>query len=262
MADKDKNPFTKKDTDDTEKKSQIPAEKGGSSDESAKDDKKPAGPSADKKEKGPPFKKGGSDSEDKDPKDGGKKPNPFGSGDDKGDEEKKDAPAPGSSGTGTGSDKNIEHKEKAKVNLEPKYDDAPIKEDLLDMFDGDLSDLEEHRELVEEYRAEVGDLSEALSLSARLKRRATMRRFKQRLKISRERALVRRATIDQITKRARRSAISTLKARFSGGRPTDELSNSEKQRVERQVHTRKNSVVRLTRKLIRGKRDLERDRLR
>lgn len=187
------------------------------------------------KDNAPPKKSNPSDSTEKDTK-------PF---------------EPGKSGN-NGGGSGMEIKDKVKVNLSPKYD---INEDLEEIFEGDMSDIDEHTELVEQYQRELEDIGEDLSFTTRLKRRALMRRFKQRLKISRERSISRRATIDRITSRARKSAINTLKAKFSGGKKIGELSNSEKNRVERMVHQRKNSVIRLTRKLIRKKRELERDRL-
>jgi hypothetical protein len=209
-----KNPFVKKDADET--KNDAPDKKGGSSDQ-------------------PTEGKSDNKSDDK---------------------EKKSPPQPGKSGSNKG--EGMEIKDKVKVDLEPTY---KLKEDIEFIFDNDLSDISEHADIVEWYEREAQELGEDISFTTRLKRKALMRRFKQRLKISRERSVNRRATIDRIANRARKSAISTLKAKFSGGKKTSDLSNSEKNRVERMVHQRKNSVIRLTRKLIRKKRELERDRL-
>lgn len=150
-----------------------------------------------------------------------------------------------------------EIKDKVKVDLEPELN----QEDLDFLLDGDHSDAGELQEVLSEVEDELAQIDEVLSLAGRLKRRSVMRRGRERVARARQRALARRATTKQITGRARRSAIGMLKQRFSGGRKADDLSNSEKTRVERIVERRKKAVERLTRRLIRGKRELEMNRL-
>lgn len=144
-----------------------------------------------------------------------------------------------------------------KVDFEPEI----TNEDLEYMFEGDYSDLGDFEELIEEYFREVADLGEGLSISSRLKKRATMRRIRSRINVGRKRALRRRATTKKIYGRAKRTAIQKMKTRFAGGRSVNSLTYSEKDRIERMVKRRRNAVTRSARRMIRSKRQLEQKRL-
>jgi len=154
---------------------------------------------------------------------------------------------------------NPEITDKVKVDFEPA-----ITEDVLFyVMEGDLSDVDEFKDILEELAKELSeeeDLTEALSVSQRLRRRAIMRRSRSRIKLGRRRAMMRRATTQRIQKRARRSAISMMKKRFAGGRNPGNLPYSERARVERMVARRKPAVNRLSRRLVRSKREQERKR--
>lgn len=142
-----------------------------------------------------------------------------------------------------------------------KIDFDPILEaDLAFIFDNELEDIQEHQEEVQELREELIELGEVLSVAARFRRRAILRRSRNRIRIGRQRALRRRATTQRITQRARRSAISALKRKFAGGRSVNQLSFADRARVERIVSKRPRAVANLTRRNIRVKRQLERQR--
>lgn len=140
------------------------------------------------------------------------------------------------------------------------------------VLDGDYSDAHEHIEIIEEFLQELYGLDEvlqelygldeSLSIMQRRKRAQVMRRHKSRIKVARNRQMRRVATQDVLQRRARRGAINALKRRFAGGRSVNTLSASEKARVERMVAQRKKAVERIQRKMVRVKRELDRNRRR
>jgi len=225
-----------------------------------KDDKKPV----DKADKPNPNE----DSDDKtvaqddkkpEPKDGGKPP--FGKKPDakaeapdegKGPVVNKNKPAPKEKV------ENPEITDSTKVDFEPTI----TNEELLYIFENDLTDKDQLIGLIESDLKEIAELGEEISISTRLKRRANMRRSRNRIKRARDRALKHRATTGKIKQRARRAAIERMKRRFAGGRSPEDLTYSEKARVERMAHQRQGALGRITRKLIRPKRELESERLR
>lgn len=154
----------------------------------------------------------------------------------------------------------IEIKDKVKVDFEPVLKEM-LGEAVEEFLEGDFTDLEEHTELLEEFINEFQLIGEDLSAAQRTKKRLMFRRYKSKIKIARARSMKRRATTKKITHRARTSAILNMKRRFAGGRNPAGLSVSEKNRVERMVKRRKNAITRSTRKLVRVKRQLERQRL-
>lgn len=103
-------------------------------------------------------------------------------------------------------------------------------------------------------------LMEALSVAGRIKRKQQMRRYRAKIKLGRKRALRRRASNAVIARRARRSAVSAVKSRIAGGRSTQNLSYSERARVEKLAARRKSAIARAARRLIIKKRAADRAR--
>lgn len=147
-------------------------------------------------------------------------------------------------------------KDPVKIEFEPEV----RVEELEYILEGDTSDIEEHRDIIEAYLTEIDELGEAISIAGRMKKKAVMRRAKSRIQRGRARSMRKYATSKTINKRARRSAIATIKKRFSGNRAPNKLSYSERGRVERMVQRRKGAVNRMQRRLIRVKRAQERAR--
>ncbi len=104
-------------------------------------------------------------------------------------------------------------------------------------------------------------LGEGLSVIQRLKRRQTMRKYANKITVTRDRALARRANMKVLRRRARKSAIDTLKTKLAGGRDVHGMSSSEKSRLEDMLKKRKQVVARLTDKMIKHERKLENQRL-
>ena len=81
------------------------------------------------------------------------------------------------------------------------------------------------------------------------------------MQIARRRSMMRRASSSKIASRAKRTAISNFKRRFSGGRAANTLTYSERSRIEKMASKRKNLIQRQARRLLIGKRNLDRQRL-
>lgn len=78
-------------------------------------------------------------------------------------------------------------------------------------------------------------LDEALSRAGRRKRAMAMRRARAKIKLGREKAKRRRASMDVLKKRARKRAIGLLKQKFSKHKRYADLSPAEKEQVEKRI---------------------------
>ena len=180
--------------------------------------------------------------------------------------------------TSTKTSGGIEIKDKVQVDFEPEFntskdklkneendkldpDDNGLDETLAFILDYDMELDEEVESIIKEFYEEINQLDEALTIGQRVKKRQVMRRYRSRIQISRKRSLRRRATAGTLQKRARRSAISMVKKKYANKRPLNTLSYSERGRLERIVKSRKGAVARSTRRLVRVKRQQERQRL-
>lgn len=144
---------------------------------------------------------------------------------------------------------NPEITDKVQINFEPNT------RDLLVAMDESFEAIASNDFCVEDV------LNEVLSIAGRMRRRQQVRRYKARMQIARRRSMRRRASQTKIASRAKRSAISNFKRKFSGGRAAKQLTYSERARIERLASKRKNVIARNARRLIIGKRNLERKRL-
>lgn len=142
--------------------------------------------------------------------------------------------------------KNPEVKDKVKVEFEPSMRDfwSSMDESFDKLANGDEDAL-----------------NEVMSVSARIKRRQQMRRYKSRMQIARKRSLKRRASNAVIARRARRSAVNAVKKRFAGGRDSSKLTYADRARVEKLAARRKALITRRARRLVIAKRALDRNRL-
>lgn len=139
-----------------------------------------------------------------------------------------------------------------------KIDFDPILEsDIAFILDGEFEDILEHEDVILDLCEELSQIDEVLTMAGRYRKRAALRRNRTRIRIGRQRAMRRRATTARIGQRARRSAISTMKRRFAGGRAVNKLSFADRARVERIVSKRPRAVANLARRNVRVKRQLE-----
>ena len=94
------------------------------------------------------------------------------------------------------------------------------------------------------------DVTEALSVQGRLKRRFAARRNKQKLKVARRIALRRGSTPDRLKKRATRGARLLVYKRLLRGRDRAGLPPAEKARLERMIQRFQPLVSRISVKLL------------
>ena len=78
-------------------------------------------------------------------------------------------------------------------------------------------------------------LDEALSRAGRRKRAMAMRRARAKIKLGRERARKKRASMDVLKKRARKRAMNKLKDRFSRHKRYSDLTPAEKEQIEKRI---------------------------
>ena len=105
----------------------------------------------------------------------------------------------------------------------------------------------------------AAELMEALSVQARIRRKIKLRQIMPKIKLGRERAEKRRATMDKLRERARRAAILMLKQKYAHKAIAD-MSIADKERVEKILQTKKALLNRLTMKMIRNARENEQKR--
>lgn len=103
----------------------------------------------------------------------------------------------------------------------------------------------------------------ALTLAQRRKRAMTMRRYKNKMAVARERLANRRASEDKLKTRARKKALGALKKRLMGGREYRELSPAEKYAIDKRAERLPDTLVaRIAQKLLPKVRQAETERLR
>ena len=139
-----------------------------------------------------------------------------------------------------------------------EFDDIVDWEEYEDEFEGED---EEYDSLMETIRNTTDPkiLVEALTQAQRIKRSMIMRRNKAKIANKRKLALKRHATPEMIKKRARKMAIKMLKKRYAR-KALEDMSFSEKKRIEELIAKRQNVVDRLERKMIPVVREVERER--
>lgn len=187
-------------------------------------------------------------------------------------------------------DQNMADLTKRHMKVKYHMEESDLEQSVLDEIDADLSDEEldhianqvddeddilhlyddEELAVVDDDTQDVVDvpsavvnenmLSEVLSRAARIRARVrftqTQARRTARLRI----VLKRRSDIKTLTKRAHRLAIHMLKERIAK-KPVEQMSVSEKERVENILQTRKAMISRMAMRLLPRIRQIEQDRM-
>lgn len=109
---------------------------------------------------------------------------------------------------------------------------------------------------------EAVQIDEVLNVSQRMKRSQIFKRYKGKLKASRERASKKLADKGHLVNRSKRAAIMLIRKRVAGnmGANYANLSASQKMIVDRKVHARKNLVNKLAVRLYSKVKRAETDR--
>lgn len=119
------------------------------------------------------------------------------------------------------------------------YDEEELED--ISAYDIDDEDFNEDEEL---------EISEALSVQGRMKRRFAARRNRQKLKVARMRASRRAADPARIKKRAQRGARNVIKQRFARGRDVSKMPPQEKARIEAMAQRMAPLVARLATRMM------------
>ena len=139
-----------------------------------------------------------------------------------------------------------------------EFDDVEfveIEDDELDRYEDEYNKLQDRINNA----VSACELTEALTQAERVQRSLIMKRNKAKIAMKRRLALQRHATPEQLEKRARKLAIKMLKKRFTK-KDANDMTFTEKQRVEKMVADRPTVVDRLERKMLPVVRQIERDR--
>lgn len=90
-------------------------------------------------------------------------------------------------------------------------------------------------ELLEAFLEEIEEDKQPLTLAQRRKRGMVMRRYKNKLKVARERAKRRKASEEKLKTRARKRARNILRSKFAAGKQYGDMTPSEKIAVDRRI---------------------------
>ncbi len=145
----------------------------------------------------------------------------------------------------------------------PNYDEFECDSDYRDCMDYTDDQLAVANDKVDKLLlscVEPAKLTEALTISQRLKKALRMRARAAQIAMKRKIAMRKRASPERISQRARRLAVRMLKSKFAGSKPYNQLSYADRERVEKIIATRKSLVDTLHRKLIPVVRNMERQR--
>ena len=117
--------------------------------------------------------------------------------------------------------------------------------------------------LAEELEA-LGLLDEAvLTLQQRRKRALTMRKFKNKIKLARQKSMRKAATMEKLKNRARKKAINIIRAKVAGkkGANYNQLSPGEKMMIDKRVAKKKAVINKIAKRMIPTLRKLDLQRL-
>ncbi len=125
------------------------------------------------------------------------------------------------------------------------------------------NDVRNGMKLAEELEA-LGLLDEAvLSLQQRRQRALTMRKFKNKIKLARQKSMRKAATMDKLKNRARKKAINIIRAKVAGkkGANYNQLSPGEKMMIDKRVAKKKAVINKIAKRMIPQLRKLDLQRL-
>ena len=126
----------------------------------------------------------------------------------------------------------------------------------------DIVDLYDENELVDvEQDPMYEELDEALSAQARLKKRQAFQRSKGKRNVSRGMKLRRASDPSTLQRRARQAARRSIMNKLLRGRNKSQLSNSEKDRIEKQLSSMKNVMSTIQQRFVPKIRSIEQKRL-
>ena len=94
------------------------------------------------------------------------------------------------------------------------------------------------------------EFNEAMSLSQRMKAKATFRKNKSKIAMGRKKAERMMATPEKLKKRARKAARDALEKKLLGGKSKSDLSMGAREALEKKVDAKKGAIDKLAIKLL------------
>ncbi len=136
-------------------------------------------------------------------------------------------------------------------------------DDYIDVYDDSEFAVvdDESGEKLDEVVSESQEINEVLSRMERMKARVRMARTKTKREVKARIALHKHSDSATLNKRARRMAVKAMEKKLAKNKPLDQLSVSEKERIERIIARRKQALGRLAMKMVPHVRRIEKDRL-
>lgn len=104
------------------------------------------------------------------------------------------------------------------------------------------------------------EVDEVLGVSARIKKKAQLRKNKAKVKLGQRKAKKRIASMDRIKKRARRQARINILKKLLRGKSKSDLTYAARAGIEKRLNKRQAQISRITKKLIPAKRKQDRER--
>lgn len=146
--------------------------------------------------------------------------------------------------------------------MNEEFDDfvEDLPAELKEVADVIYAELSERIDLIDNYSV----LTEAgiLDISQRRRKAMLMRRYRTKIMTARSRSARRRATSDELERRASRKARSVIRSRFTGNKKYDEMSPSEKLTIDKRMARIPQSVLkRMTSKMMPKVKRIESERL-
>lgn len=93
-------------------------------------------------------------------------------------------------------------------------------------------------------------VDEALDNTQRMKRKQIMRRLKARMKVGRERAKRKTASLEKLKSRAQKRARSAMFKKLAAGKDKSEMSYADRKNVEKRLESKKGVIDRMAKKLL------------
>jgi hypothetical protein len=106
------------------------------------------------------------------------------------------------------------------------------------------------------------DIDEVLGVSARIKKKAQLRKNKAKIKLGQRKSKKKIANVDRLKKRARRQARMNILKKLLRGKSKSDLSYAARASYEKRVNRRKVAINRMAKKLLPTKRAADRAKMR
>ena len=143
-------------------------------------------------------------------------------------------------------------------HIEDVYDDDDFYDEEEDFYDDEEDFYYDEEDFY--YDEDAGEVNEVLSRSGRIKAARTFKRTARARMLHRKRNLLKRSSGDKLKRKARQKAVNMVKQRMAK-KPLNQLSISEKERIERRMQKKRGLISKMTIKLIPKIKSIETSRI-